>query len=78
MKQILIVLAVLALFCACPAPAQPTSWEKTEDGPYAVFYREGDQWKNTESFGRDDLLTLAKVADEAHSWIHQQNQSQEG
>jgi hypothetical protein len=32
-------------------------------------YRDGDEWKSTHSYGRDDLLTLAKVADEAHSWI---------
>ena len=32
-------------------------------------YKDGDEWKTTTSFGRDDLLTLAKVADLAHSWI---------
>ncbi|GIW88236.1 MAG: hypothetical protein KatS3mg108_2560 [Isosphaeraceae bacterium] len=26
-------------------------------------------WRSTDSFGRDDLLLLAKVADMAHSWI---------
>ena len=31
--------------------------------------KDGDQWKSTESFGRDDLLVVAKVADKAHSWI---------
>jgi len=31
--------------------------------------KESDQWKTTESYGRDDLLLLAKVADRAHSWI---------
>jgi hypothetical protein len=31
--------------------------------------KEGDQWKTTESFGRDDLLLLAKVIDRAHAWI---------
>jgi hypothetical protein len=38
------------------------------------FYKdkEGDQWKTTESFGRDDLLVLAKVADTAHTWICEQ------
>ena len=36
------------------------------------LYREQDQWRSTESFGRDDLLLLAKVANEAHSWIFQQ------
>jgi hypothetical protein len=33
------------------------------------FYKDGDQWKSTESFSRDDLLPLAKVVDRAHSWI---------
>jgi len=33
------------------------------------IYKDGDQWRNTESFGGDDLLVVAKVADEAHSWI---------
>jgi hypothetical protein len=32
-------------------------------------YTEGDVWKSTESFRRDDLLVLAKVADNAHTLI---------
>ena len=32
-------------------------------------YKDGEDWKSSASFGRDDLLKLAKVADEAHSWI---------
>jgi hypothetical protein len=32
-------------------------------------YKDGEQWKTTESFGRDDLLVVAKVADQAHTWI---------
>ena len=39
--------------------------------------KEDDQWKSTESFGRDDLLVLAKVADAAHTWIFQQSQTSE-
>jgi hypothetical protein len=39
--------------------------------------KEDDQWKSTESFGRDDLLVLAKVADAAHTWIFQQSQTPE-
>jgi hypothetical protein len=35
-------------------------------------YKDGDQWKSTESFGRDDLLVVAKLADRAHSWIWEQ------
>ena len=32
-------------------------------------YKDGDAWKSTSSFGRDDLLVLAKAADQAHTWI---------
>ena len=38
------------------------------------IYKDGEAWKSTEHFGRDDLLPLAKVADQIHSWIHQQEQ----
>ena len=38
-------------------------------------YKDGDEWKHTKSFGRDDLLNLAKVADLVHSWIHENQQS---
>ena len=40
-------------------------------------YRDEEEWKNTDSFGRDDLLVLGKVADLAHSWIHAQAHVQE-
>ncbi|HMO63903.1 MAG TPA: hypothetical protein PKE47_01525 [Verrucomicrobiota bacterium] len=33
------------------------------------LYREGETWRSTTSFGRDDLLLVAKVADLAHTWI---------
>ena len=33
------------------------------------IYKDGEEWKSTDSFGRDDLLLLAKVADHAHTWI---------
>jgi hypothetical protein len=33
------------------------------------IYKDGDEWKQTESFGRDDLPLLAKVVDLAHTWI---------
>jgi hypothetical protein len=38
-------------------------------------YKDGDEWKSASSFGRDELLTLAKVADMANTWIHGQSQS---
>ena len=39
--------------------------------------KDDDQWKSTDSFSRDDLLVLAKVADQAHSWIHSLGQEKE-
>ncbi|MEK6235973.1 MAG: hypothetical protein N2C14_14795 [Planctomycetales bacterium] len=31
------------------------------------LYKEGDRWKDSTSFGRDDLPLAAKVVDQAHS-----------
>ena len=36
------------------------------------IYKDDDGWKDTSSFGRDDLPLVAKVADLAHSWIFEQ------
>lgn len=36
------------------------------------LYKDGDQWKDSASFGRDDLPLVAKVADLAHTWIFEQ------
>ena len=33
----------------------------------------GEEWKQTDSFGRDDLPLLAKVIDLAHTWIFEQS-----
>jgi hypothetical protein len=33
------------------------------------LYRNGDKWVESTRFGRDDLLALAKVVDQAHTWI---------
>jgi hypothetical protein len=41
---------------------------------FSRLYKDGDSWKSTDSFGRDDLLLLGKVADHAHSWICTQSQ----
>lgn len=41
------------------------------------IYKDGNEWQSTESFGRDDLLLVAKVADLAHSWIHEQGRGSE-
>jgi hypothetical protein len=39
------------------------------------LYRDGDTWATTDSFGRDDLPLLAKVADLAHTWIFIETQN---
>ena len=43
---------------------------------FGRLYKEESQWRTTDSFGRDDLLLLAKVADQTHSWILGQQQEQ--
>jgi hypothetical protein len=53
-------------------------WEnETANGPRynvtaARLYKDGDDWKETFSFGRDDLLLLAKALNHAHTWIYEQ------
>jgi len=42
------------------------------------IYRDEDQWKSSDSFGRDDLPLIQKVADMAHSWIFGQAQENDG
>lgn len=48
----------------------------TESGPrfnttFTRLYRDGETWKSADSFGRDDLLLLSKVADAAHTRVHE-------
>jgi hypothetical protein len=56
-------------------------WEnETQNGSrhnvtFSRLYKDGDQWKDSQSFGRDDLPLLTKVADVAHTWIFEQNQA---
>lgn len=38
----------------------------------ARLYKDGEVWRTSTHFGRDDLLLLSKCIDEAHSWIFQQ------
>ena len=45
-----------------------------EKGPFynvtmSRSYKQGEEWKHADSFGADDLLLLAKLLDQAHSWI---------
>lgn len=42
------------------------------------LYKDGDEWKTSTSFGREELPLVAKVADLAHSWIYQHGQESNG
>ena len=52
-----------------------TIWKNAgEKGPwFSVIanrsYKQGEEWKETNSYGFDDLMTLAKLLDLAHTWI---------
>jgi hypothetical protein len=54
---------------------QVTIWRNpTEKGNwYSVIpsrsYKKGDDWKETESLGFDDLLSMSKLLSQAHTWI---------
>ena len=60
-----------------------TIWgNETESGSFRHnvqirrLYKDGDDWKTSDSFGRDDLPLVAKVADMAHTWVHQRGQDE--
>lgn len=59
-------------------------WKNTSDKTgvhynttFSRLYKEGEEWRSTDSFGRDDLLALGKLADQVHSWIHEQGRENE-
>lgn len=35
------------------------------------LYRNGDVWKESARFGRDDIPLMRLILDEAHTWIYQ-------
>jgi hypothetical protein len=43
----------------------------------ARIYRDEEGWKTSDSFGREQLPLLAKVVDQAHSWIYANSNSDE-
>jgi hypothetical protein len=59
-------------------------WEnETQNGPrYNVtlsrLYKSGSEWKDSTSFGRDDLPLVAKVVDRVHTWIYEEAQAGTG
>ena len=36
------------------------------------LYKDGEKWKDSSSFGRDELPLAIKVLDQAHTWILEQ------
>ena len=44
---------------------------------FSRLYRDGGEWKQTQSFGRNDLLVLAKVVDQAHTRIFELQQEEQ-
>lgn len=52
-----------------------TIWEnETREGTrhnvsLTRIYKDGSTWKDSTSFGRDDLPLVSKVADMAHTWV---------
>ena len=58
-------------------PIKATIWENNagegtrHNVTLSRLYKEGNEWRSSESFGREDLLLIAKVADQAHSWIYE-------
>jgi hypothetical protein len=55
-------------------------WQNnTDNGPrhnvtVSRLYRDGDRWRDSTSFGRDDLPLVAKVCDRAQEWIYEHGQ----
>jgi len=39
-------------------------------------YKHNDEWKESDSFNEDDLLLLAQLLTEAHSWIRSAAQAE--
>ena len=56
-----------------------TVWENEVGGitrhnvTFSRIYRDGDQWKTSHSFGLNNLLVLAKLADQVHTLISERN-----
>lgn len=62
-----------------------TIWENVADSGKSYYsvtvcriYKDGDDWKESNSFGRDDLPLVAKVLDMAHTWIFEHSKKASG
>ncbi len=61
-----------------------TIWENsTQNGKrhnvtICRIYRDGENWKESGSFGREDLPLVGKVSDLAHTWIYEHGNEEKG
>ena len=44
--------------------------------PASRSYKQAEEWKQSDNSGKDDILTLCKLLDQAHSWILNQQQQE--
>lgn len=51
--------------------ANETSRGTMHNVTFQRLYHDGKDWKTTDSFGRDDLPLVRKIADLAHTWIYE-------
>lgn len=59
---------------------QASVWNNTSDAlqreyftvTFSRRFRQGEEWKESKSFHRNDLPILAKIANDAHTWIQGQ------
>jgi hypothetical protein len=58
-------------------PIEAAIWKNGEfyNVTFQRSYKDGTEYKSTNSFGRDDLLLLSKIADQSHSWIVKQEKA---
>jgi len=45
---------------------------------FSRSYKDGERWKDSASFGSDELLVLAKAANDAHTFISSQQRRETG
>jgi hypothetical protein len=57
-------------------------FDNGDDAPrkvqFTALYKDGETWKGSQSFSREDLPLLAKVADQVHTFLYEQNGSSAG
>lgn len=59
-----------------------TIWRNdSRNGPFFATvitrsYKDGEDWRESPSFGQEDLPTVAKAALDAHSWVREQLESE--